>query len=66
MDRIFILYICVTVLTSCQNRENSDMILLINSTLQAKTTSILESKLSKLNALSGQAIKLMEVQIKLF
>lgn len=33
------------------------MILLINSTLQAEDTSILESKLSELNALSEQAIK---------
>ena len=38
----------------------------IDSTLQVKATSILENKLSELNALSGQAIKLMEVQIKLF
>ena len=33
------------------------MILLINSTLQAEATSILESKLSELYALSEQAIK---------
>lgn len=38
----------------------------LDRTLQSKVTFILENKLSELNALSGQAIKLMEVQIKLF
>lgn len=42
-----------------QNKLNSDYT--IDSTLQTKVTSILENKLSELNALSGQAI-IMEVQ----
>ncbi|MBV4187140.1 penicillin-binding protein [Phocaeicola vulgatus] len=44
-------------MVSCSNNDNST----IDSTLQVKATSILENKLSELNALSGQAI-VMEVQ----
>ena len=62
MDRIFILLVCVAILISCQkSREKIDKISSINSTTQTETTAILESKLSELNALSGQAI-IMEVQ----
>lgn len=49
-------------LFSCQSKQQEDkQVSTIDSTLQAKATSILESKLSELNALSGQAI-IMEVQ----
>lgn len=53
---------------SCKNRKDNttSKISVIDSTLQFKSTSILKEKLSELKALSGQAIKLMEVQIKLF
>ena len=52
----------IILLTSCQfqphkGKPNS----IIDNTLQAKATSILENKLSELNALSGQTI-IMEVQ----
>lgn len=52
---------------SCKNRKDytTSKISVTDSTLQYKATSILESKLSELNALSGQAI-IMEAQIKLF
>lgn len=54
----FLLFI-VAGLSSCsQNTKKSSS---IDSTLQTKVTSILENKLSELNALSGQAI-IMEVQ----
>lgn len=48
---------------SCKNRKDNttSKISVIDSTLQSKATSILENKLSELNALSGQAI-IMEVQ----
>ena len=49
-------------LFSCQSKQQEDkQVSTIDSTLQVKATSILENKLSKLNALSGQAI-VMEVQ----
>ena len=49
-------------LFSCQSKQQEDkQISPIDSTLQVKATSILENKLSELNALSGQAI-VMEVQ----
>ena len=61
-DIHFILLVCVAILISCQkSREKIDKISSINSTTQTETTAILESKLSELNALSGQAI-IMEVQ----
>lgn len=64
---IQIITYCALTFSAC-NFINKDVQSLItkDSTLQSKATSILESKLSELNALSGQAIKLMEVQIKLF
>ena len=49
-------------LTSCQPKQKTiELTSTIDSTLQVKTTSILENKLTELNALSGQAI-VMEVQ----
>ena len=49
-------------LASCQSKqENIELMSTIDSTLQVKVTSILENKLSELNALSGQTI-IMEVQ----
>lgn len=50
------------ILTSCQSKpQEVKQISTIDSILQVKATSILESKLSELNAQSGQAI-IMEVQ----
>ena len=49
-------------LASCQTKQESiELMSTIDSTLQVKVTSILENKLSELNALSGQTI-IMEVQ----
>mgnify|MGYP000466603888 FL=1 len=49
-------------LASCQSKQETiELMSTIDSTLQVKATSILENKLSELNALSGQAI-VMEVQ----
>lgn len=56
---IGILFISFLSCQPHQNKLNSDYT--IDSALQTKVTSILENKLSKLNALSGQAI-IMEVQ----
>ena len=53
----WILSLSMTLMVSCSNNDNST----IDSTLEVKATSILENKLSELNALSGQAI-VMEVQ----
>lgn len=62
MKKIIILLISITTLIAyifIEYRGKSDST--IDSTLQVKVTSILESKLTELNALSGQAI-IMEVQ----
>lgn len=56
---IGILFISFLSCQPHQNKLNSDYT--IDSALQTKVTSILENKLSELNALSGQAI-IMEVQ----
>ena len=58
-----LLVIMCTFLYSCKYKEykNKQLSSYIDSTLQVKTTSILENKLTVLNALSGQAI-IMEVQ----
>ena len=53
------LLLLVAGLSSCSHSINKNSA--IDSTLQVKATSILENKLSELNALSGQAI-IMEVQ----
>ena len=61
---IFIpLVIVCIILCSCKSKEHKSEQLstTIDSTLQVKATSILENKLTELNALSGQAI-VMEVQ----
>lgn len=58
-----ILYLSfITVLLSCQTKQHKvEQLSTIDSTLQVKATSILESKLSEINAQSGQVI-IMEVQ----
>lgn len=57
---ILIIYLCT--LFSCQPKlQENKQVLAIDSILQSKSTSILESKLSELKALSGHAI-IMEVQ----
>ena len=48
-------------LIACQMKSETKQTTTIDSTLQVKATSILENKLSELNALSGQAI-IMKVQ----
>lgn len=49
-------------LASCQSKQETiELMSTIDSTLQVKVTSILENKLSELNALSGQTI-IMEAQ----
>lgn len=59
---ICITAILVSFLSSCHPKQQEDkQVFTIDSTLQVKATSILENKLSELNALSGQAI-IMEVQ----
>ena len=59
---ICITAILVSFLSSCHPKQQEDkQVFTIDSTLQVKVTSILENKLSELNALSGQAI-IMEVQ----
>lgn len=59
---ICIIAILVNFLSSCHPKQQEDkQVFTIDSTLQVKATSILENKLSELNALSGQAI-VMEVQ----
>ena len=52
----------LVIISSCQSKQQEDkQVSTIDSTLQVKATSILENKLTELNALSGQAI-VMEVQ----
>lgn len=53
-----ITFLSIIGLSSCLNNKSENISL--DSTLQAKATSILENKLSELNALSGQTI-IMEV-----
>ena len=53
------LLLLVAGFSSCLNNKSENTV--IDSTLQVKATSILEDKLTELNALSGQAI-VMEVQ----
>ena len=56
------IFTLITLSTSCQFHSHEDkQVNTIDSTLQVKATSILENKLTELNALSGQAI-IMEVQ----
>lgn len=63
MIRITILFSCMITMIACNpvKQRDAQSTITIDSTLQAKVTSILENKLSELNALSGQAI-VMEVQ----
>ena len=63
MIRITILFSCMITMIACNpvKQRDAQSPITIDSTLQAKVTSILENKLTELNALSGQAI-VMEVQ----
>lgn len=63
MIRISILFSCMITMIACNSTKQKDTqtSTTIDSTLQVKATSILENKLTELNALSGQAI-VMEVQ----
>ena len=63
MIRISILFSCMITMIACNStkQKNTQTSTTIDSTLQVKATSILENKLTELNALSGQAI-IMEVQ----
>ncbi|MCS2842706.1 penicillin-binding transpeptidase domain-containing protein [Bacteroides uniformis] len=63
MIRISILFSCMITMIACNStkQKNTQTSTTIDSTLQVKATSILENKLTELNALSGQAI-VMEVQ----
>ena len=64
MKKLFInSCLVLSILTSCKfkQQEAKQQTPTIDSTLQVKATSILENKLSELNALSGKAI-IMEVQ----
>lgn len=61
MMKYSILYIMLS-LSACQPKQQvTESISTIDSTLQANATSVLESKLSEINAQSGQVI-VMEVQ----
>ena len=62
MKNEFIALIILFLLVSCQSRQQvTENISTIDSILQVNVTSLLENKLSELDALSGQAI-VMEVQ----
>ena len=62
MRKIIYLLCCIALLNACNfNGQNVKLNSIIDNCLQAKATSILENRLSELNALSGQAI-IMEVQ----
>lgn len=62
MKKIIILFICIVTFTAyILNKHETKHTSAIDSALHVKATSILENKLSELNALSGQAI-IMEVQ----
>ena len=62
MKNEFIALIILFLLVSCQSRQQvTENIFTIDSILQVNVTSLLENKLSELDALSGQAI-VMEVQ----
>lgn len=63
MIRISILLSCMITMIACNSTKQKDTqtSTTIDSTLQVKATSILENKLTELNALSGQVI-IMKVQ----
>ena len=58
---LIVLMALVSGFYACVNKENETRDNAIDSTLQTSATAILESKLSELNAQSGQVI-VMEVQ----
>lgn len=56
----------LVIMSSCQSKQLEDkQVYTIDSVLQVKATSILENKLTELNALSGQAI-IMETQTRAY
>ena len=63
MIRISILFSCMITMIACNSTKQKDTQIptAIDNTLQIKVTSILENKLTELNALSGQVI-IMKVQ----
>lgn len=63
MKKIYLLLTTIATITACSSgkQEITNVELTIDSTLQVKTTAILENNLSEFNTLSGQAI-VMEVQ----
>lgn len=62
MKKILPILITIITLSACSmKQEKTEQAITIDSTLQAKVTSILESKLEEFDAQSGQAI-VMEVQ----
>ena len=62
MKNIIIMLTVLYNVSACQTKQHKvEQLPTINSTLQVKATSILESKLSEINAQSGQVI-IMEVQ----
>lgn len=62
MKNTIILLISIATIIACSpTKQRAKQVSTIDSTLQAKVTPILESKLSEINALSGQVI-IMDVQ----
>lgn len=60
MKQIIILFSCLATIVAC-TKQKTESVFTIDSTLQTKIDSILQNKLSELDALSGQVI-VMEVQ----
>ena len=62
MIKLLLPLILLVIISSCQSKQQEDkQVSTIDSTLQVKASSILENKLSELNALSGKVI-IMKVQ----
>lgn len=52
---------CMATIIACRHTKRTEQVSTIDRALQVKTTSILENKLSEINASSGQVI-IMKVQ----
>lgn len=62
MKKAIILLCCITTIIACSpTKQKVEQVSTIDNTLQTKVDSILENKLSEINALSGQVI-IMKVQ----
>ena len=62
MKAVYLIATTIIALSACSTKQGkTEQVTTIDSTLQAKVTSILESKLEEFGAQSGQAI-IMEVQ----